>query len=222
MYPLISNTIPLEEYRHALELSDDICYLYDIDSQQLIYVNRNAAQFFGITNDDLRDIHNRFIAKYVHPDDFTILQGYRNYIERNLSANKFDLIFKYRRYDGQYKWMYTSTKPVVLNANGYVRCLQVCCRDLEDKLQQTGKKPVYRNTFESSRLLQQQDLYSQITPKERMILKGIAEEKSSGVIAKELNLSVKTVNTHRNNILKKLNTKSSIGVVKHAIMLGIV
>ena len=55
-----------------------------------------------------------------------------------------------------------------------------------------------------------------------MVLKGIAQEKSSGVIAKELNLSVKTVNTHRNNILKKLNTKSSIGVVKHAIMLGIV
>jgi len=103
-----------------------------------------------------------------------------------------------------------------------VRCLQVSCIDLEEILQRPEKKSVYKNTFESSRMLQQQDLYSQITPKERMILKGIAEEKSSGVIAKELNLSVKTVNTHRNNILKKLNTKSSIGVVKHAIMLGIV
>ncbi|MFM2290305.1 MAG: hypothetical protein RIS29_118 [Bacteroidota bacterium] len=221
MKSFISNVIPLEECKQVLDLDINISYVYDVDSQQVICMNKSASQFFGVTNEDLADIHNRFIVKYVHPEDFTLLQGYRTYLD-SISGSKFNLIIKYRRHDGEYKWMYTNTKPVVLNANGYVRCLQVSCIDLEETLQRPEKKSVSKKTFESSRLLQQQDLYSQITPKERMILKGIAEEKSSGVIAKELNLSVKTVNTHRNNILKKLNTKSSIGVVKHAIMLGIV
>ncbi len=221
MKSFISNVIPLEECKQVLDLDINISYVYDVDSQQVICMNKSASQFFGVTNEDLADIHNRFIVKYVHPEDFTLLQRYRTYLD-SISGSKFNLIIKYRRHDGKYNWMYANAKPVVFNANGYVRCLQVSCIDLEETLQHPEKKSVSKNTFESSRLLQQQDLYSQITPKERMILKGIAQEKSSGVIAKELNLSVKTVNTHRNNILKKLNTKSSIGVVKHAIMLGIV
>ncbi len=45
----------------------------------------------------------------------------------------------------------------------------------------------------------------------------IAQELSTNEIAKKLFLSPATVETHRHNILKKLNLKNSIGLVKFAI-----
>lgn len=67
MKSFISNVIPLEECKQVLDLDINISYVYDVDSQQLICMNKSASQFFGVTNEDLADIHNRFIVKYVHP-----------------------------------------------------------------------------------------------------------------------------------------------------------
>ena len=112
MKSFISNVILLEECKQVLDLDINISYVYDVDSQQVICMNKSASQFFGVTNEDLADIHNRFIAKYVHPEDFTLLQGYRTYLD-SISGGKFNLIIKYKRHDGEYKWMYANAKPVV-------------------------------------------------------------------------------------------------------------
>jgi DNA-binding NarL/FixJ family response regulator len=61
-----------------------------------------------------------------------------------------------------------------------------------------------------------------LTPRERQILKLVAEGHSSPQIAKDLNLSVKTVEGHRGRIMAKLDTKNVAGLVRHAIRLGLV
>ncbi len=61
-----------------------------------------------------------------------------------------------------------------------------------------------------------------LTPRERQILKLVAEGRSSPEIAKDLNLSVKTVEGHRGRIMAKLDTKNVAGLVRHAIRLGLV
>lgn len=61
-----------------------------------------------------------------------------------------------------------------------------------------------------------------LTPRERQILKLVAEGRSSPEIAKDLNLSVKTVEGHRGRIMSKLDTKNVAGLVRHAIRLGLV
>lgn len=55
-----------------------------------------------------------------------------------------------------------------------------------------------------------------LTKLEKQVLKLIAEGKASQQIADLLYLSVRTVHRHRANILKKLNLKKSIEVVKNA------
>lgn len=61
-----------------------------------------------------------------------------------------------------------------------------------------------------------------LTPRERQILKLVAEGRSSPEIAKDLNLSVKTVEGHRGRIMSKLDTKNVAGLVRQAIRLGLV
>ena len=56
-----------------------------------------------------------------------------------------------------------------------------------------------------------------LTEREQVILKLIALEYSGKEISEKLFISVNTVETHRKNLLKKLNVKSSIGLAKYAI-----
>lgn len=60
-----------------------------------------------------------------------------------------------------------------------------------------------------------------LTNREIEIIKLIAEEMSSIEIGEKLFISPATVETHRHNVLKKLNVRNSVGVVKYAIQAGL-
>ena len=60
-----------------------------------------------------------------------------------------------------------------------------------------------------------------LTDRETEILKLIAEEHSNAEIANKLFISVRTVDTHRRNLLEKLQAKNTAGLVKYAIEKGI-
>lgn len=61
-----------------------------------------------------------------------------------------------------------------------------------------------------------------LTKREREIMKYIAEELSNQEISEKLFISVRTVETHRKNIMSKLHAKSVIALVKYAILNGII
>jgi len=61
-----------------------------------------------------------------------------------------------------------------------------------------------------------------LTPRELEVLKLIAEEKSNQEIADSLFISIRTVDTHRRNLLEKLQVKNTVGIVRYAIQHGIV
>jgi two-component system response regulator NreC len=61
-----------------------------------------------------------------------------------------------------------------------------------------------------------------LTNREREILQLVAEGKSSPEIAKQLQLSVKTVEGHRGRIMAKLDVHHVAGLVRHAIRIGLV
>jgi DNA-binding NarL/FixJ family response regulator len=60
-------------------------------------------------------------------------------------------------------------------------------------------------------------LRSRLTPREREIVQLLAEGKSSKEVAVALNISVKTAETHRSNIMRKLEIHSVSELVRYAI-----
>ncbi len=83
--------------------------------------------------------------------------------------------------------------------------------EVVDDLVQIGKGDA-RAVFETDPL----------TPREREVLKLIAEGKSSKEIGQLLCISVLTVNNHRANIMEKLNLNKATDLVKYAIRKGYV
>jgi DNA-binding NarL/FixJ family response regulator len=61
-----------------------------------------------------------------------------------------------------------------------------------------------------------------LTPREREIVRFLAQGKSNKEVASVLNISVKTVEAHRANIMHKLNLPSFADLVHYAIRTGIV
>jgi len=67
-----------------------------------------------------------------------------------------------------------------------------------------------------------EDPYDLLTPREREILQLVVEGKSNKDVANLLNLSVYTVETHRSNIMEKLNLKGVPELMLYAVRKGII
>ena len=64
-------------------------------------------------------------------------------------------------------------------------------------------------------------LRNRLTPREREVVQLLAEGKTSKEVAVALNLSVKTAETHRTNIMRKLNLHSVADLTLYALRSGI-
>lgn len=67
-----------------------------------------------------------------------------------------------------------------------------------------------------------EDPYDLLTPREREVLQLVAEGKSNKDVAQLLNLSVYTVETHRSNIMEKLNLHGVPELILYAVRKGII
>ena len=67
-----------------------------------------------------------------------------------------------------------------------------------------------------------EDPYDLLTPREREVLQLVAEGKSNKDVAQLLNLSVYTVETHRSNIMEKLNLRGVPELILYAVRKGII
>jgi len=61
-----------------------------------------------------------------------------------------------------------------------------------------------------------------LTPRQREVLQLIAEGKSTKEIARHLDLSIKTVETHRTQLMKELDIHEIAGLVRFAIRAGLI
>ena len=116
-------------------------------------------------------------------------------------------------------------------ASGYVP-KRAAPDELLTAIRAVGRGEVYLYPSLASRLVQdylkraesddQSLVYDCLTPREREVLTLIAEGLSNAEIAGKLVIRVKTVDRHRENIMRKLNLHSRIDLVKYALRIGLI
>jgi DNA-binding NarL/FixJ family response regulator len=62
----------------------------------------------------------------------------------------------------------------------------------------------------------------QLTPRQRQVLERLARGETTKQIARELEVSVKTVETHRADIMRRLGMKNMVQLVRYALRTGLV
>ena len=76
--------------------------------------------------------------------------------------------------------------------------------------------------FEVTNRATKRDLLATLSPRQREVLRLIAEGRTTKQIAQELEISVKTVETHRAQLMERLGIHDVAGLVRYAIIVGII
>lgn len=77
------------------------------------------------------------------------------------------------------------------------------------------------NTFSSTNILEKSPLLDELTPREKEIIKLISQGLTNTQIGEKLFISPRTVDTHRTNIMKKLNIHNVASLIRFAFKNGL-
>jgi DNA-binding NarL/FixJ family response regulator len=101
--------------------------------------------------------------------------------------------------------------------------------ELEDAIRTvvTGKRYISPETAQNTIIEQgsrgtKRDLLATLSPRQREVLRLIAEGKTTKQIAQVLEISVKTVETHRAQLMERLGIHDVAGLVRYAIIVGLI
>ena len=111
-------------------------------------------------------------------------------------------------------------------AKGYVLKTQAA-EDLVRAIDEVSRGAVYISPAVAMSLVdamldRDEPATTDLTARERQILQLVAESKSTKQIARLLNISYKTAESHRSRLMKKLDIHETAGLVRYAIRRGLV
>jgi DNA-binding CsgD family transcriptional regulator len=135
----------------------------------------------------------------VHPDDRQrCLDTYR----RAFGARQpFDMEYRLRRADGQYRWVRDAGTAQVDKDGGFLGYLGSCV-----EIPAPGRATAI----------------SPLTSREVQVLALVADGNSTKEVAAVLGISYKTADSHRSRIMEKLGVHETASLVRYAIRQGIV
>ena len=190
-----SNIVVVAEANDGAE----VLKILESESVDVVLMDIDMGGFNGIETTKAilaKNINTRILVLSMHSDSKYIISmleaGARGYILKN--AGKEEMI---------------AAINTVASGDSYFSS-QVSSKITE----QLQKKRSYNNI----RPLQEE---IPLTPREFEVLKLIAQEYSNPEIAEMLFISIRTVDTHRRNLLEKLGVKNTAGLVKYAIRKGL-
>ena len=197
------------------------------------YVNGAWREFTGRPLEDC--LGEGWLAA-MHPDD---VSAWTEQLKQAIKAMRpFGLECRLRRKDGRYRWYMQSGRPCA-NEKGEVIGLIGFCIDVtsqrhaQDALRQARDK--HREVLSSLReaVGMIEDVLStderaalpgddRLTPRQREILNLIARGYATREIATQLHVSVKTVESHRAQLMQRLNIHDVASLTRFAIRNGMV
>lgn len=123
-------------------------------------------------------------------------------------------------------------KAIAMGASGFL-IKQTSAHVLSDAIREIEKGNTFFSPSVASRLQQQhqtalnrngrpKENKINLTPREMEVLQLVAEGEANKQIAAELNISIKTVEKHRDHLMQKLNIHDTAGLTRYAIETGII
>jgi PAS domain S-box-containing protein len=218
----------------ALDWVPSITWVSD-SSGQCLLVNRAWREYTGRS---LEESYGGGWLGVMHPEDASTLPGQIKSAYADKST--FTIEARFRRRDGRYRWLQNVGQPLIDESSGATLGYIGCCTDVtnhrqaEEGLRQASAK--YRSVLASlkdavvviedhlrsddpSQNLRRDD---RLTPRQREILHLIARGYSTREIGVQLHVSVKTVESHRAQLMQRLNIHDVAGLTRFAIRTGLV
>ncbi|WP_243472271.1 MULTISPECIES: LuxR C-terminal-related transcriptional regulator [Winogradskyella] len=196
------------------------------------YVSKNYKASLGLDPNELKEKGMRYFWSRIHPEDIEFwLQALNSLMKFTLSE-----IPKEKRQDASYTWNFRfknaqniyvnvvqNTTPLIFDSENkpiiglahYTIMHPDVKLDITASAKLLNDKQEYETIYFDS--FSQKLLHDSVTNRERDIIRLLILDKTSKEISEKLNISSHTVDTHRRNILKKLDITSTgelVGILK--------
>lgn len=230
-YGVLERQIPFLDQMAAIKNSG--ITVFDLFKRAHVYSSYNLEEIFGYDYQKVQTVGNDYFNSRIHPDDFYVL----TFNALSMMAFVFDLAADQRRdykllneyriqnQQGQYIRIIEQHSLLELDVHG--NCwLSLSVIDISPNQESfPGVKSQLVNIRNGGIMEVKQPTLAEgnvlLTKRETEILQKVKEGMLSKEISNALSLSVHTVNTHRQNILKKLGAGNSMEAVEFAGKLGI-
>lgn len=196
------------------------------------FVSKNYSACLGLKPNELKEKGMRYFWSRIHPDDLEAwLSALKQLMEFTLGeipddkrdeAN-YTWNFRFKNANNTYVNIIQNTTPLAFDSDKKpiigLAHYTVLDGALKLPITATAKLLNEQNEYETIYYnnLSQKLLYKSISNRERDVIRLLMLNKSSKEISEKLNISSHTVDTHRRNILKKLNISSTgelVGMLK--------
>lgn len=229
---------PEKEKKHwelLASVGNSAIVVMDIYTGKPLYISECFFRILGIEGFIIQKDISEFLPAYIHPVDFPLLaqEKFSNFcFLLNLPAkHKTDYkeIFQYRIQTdrNKYIWVIEQQQVVMLDDYGNAR-ITLSVVDVSPNQQKENKFESHIFNYKTGELLPAEqtdrDVLSalSLTEREKEILRMIQQGFLSKEISAKLSISFHTVNTHRQNILKKLNANNSLEAISYAEKMGFI
>ncbi|WP_040756342.1 LuxR C-terminal-related transcriptional regulator [Winogradskyella psychrotolerans] len=225
----IAKIIELDDY---LPYSSTFFCVTNTQDLTFEYISKNFTACLGLDAGELKVLGMRYFWSRIHPEDIDAWLSALN----SLMEFTLDEIPEHKRKDANYTWNFRlknsddvyvniiqNTTPLVFDSDGkpIIGLAHYTVLDAHVKMDITASAKLLNSNSEYETLFfnnfSQKLLKDGISNRERDVIRLLVLSKSSKEISKVLNISSHTVDTHRRNILKKLNISSTgelIGMLK--------
>ncbi|MEP5254061.1 MAG: LuxR C-terminal-related transcriptional regulator [Winogradskyella arenosi] len=225
----IKKFIELDEY---LPYSSTFFCVTNTQSLTFEYVSKNYKSCLGLDPEELKQRGMRYFWSRIHPDDvepwIQSLNGLMEFTLEKIPVNKrgdtnYTWNFRLKNSEGNYVNVVQNTTPLIFGSEGKpiigLAHYTVLDAGLKMDISASAKILNANNEYETQYFnnFSQKLLQGRISNRERDVIRLLVLNQSSKAISEKLNISSHTVDTHRRNILKKLNISSTgelVGLLK--------
>jgi DNA-binding CsgD family transcriptional regulator len=207
---LLNNIRQLEQYIPAAII------IHDIRDSTVVYMSKRELDGLGVTLEELHNMGAEYHTRYFNPED---AKDYVPKILGLLERNNDDEIisfFQQVRISPQHDWNWflSSIKIILRDDNGkpWLTLTTSIPVDAQHHIAAKAQRLLEENNFLRSHYV----LFNTLTKREREILGLMARGLSSATMAKQLSISEETAATHRKNIKRKLNAKTTYDITRFA------
>ena len=221
--------------RQLAKIENSAITIFDLYKKEHVFASYNFAALFGYSMQEIEEGGTEFFNSKIHPDDFIPLMEigikmlrYFYQLPQDKRAD-FKLINEYRirKEDGTYTRVIEQHQALELDQYGNVwLALSVVDHSPNQVISEGVNSQVLNfKTGEVFSLVEDENTRTeeiQLTKRESEVLSLIKKGFLSKEISEMLSISLHTVNTHRQRILKKLNANNSMEAVQYASRFGLV
>ena len=193
-----------------------VLIVFKVCDGTVVYMSKRGTDILGITNEEIIAMGSEYHQRYFNPEESKeYTPKIIELLERN---NDNEIISAFQQVrpapDQPYSWYITGSKIILKDEHGHPLLLMSAAIPVDSlhELAQKAQRILDENKF----LKTNYHLFEKLTKREIEILKLIAKGFSNESISQKLFISEETVETHRKNIKRKLNCKTTIDISRFA------